>query len=266
MTPLLLYEHPLSPFAQKVKITLLEKDVPFEARLPAGIGSGARAEEDFLAENPRLEVPFLLVPDDDLRIFDSTVILEYLEDRFPEPALSSEQPAARARTRMIEEVIDTHYEAITGGLSEIRYFRRATGELAERLEARAEEELAGLHAWLEAQLGEAPWLEGESFGRADLCAVPFLNGAAGFGYGPAPDSALAAWLGRANERPSVARVREEATRAASGMSGVAELVEKGLFKRHYRDHRLEWMVRNGAASVVVDGIERETIRFTDRWG
>jgi hypothetical protein len=35
-----LYDHPFSPYAQKVKISLREKDVPFEALMPEGIGAG----------------------------------------------------------------------------------------------------------------------------------------------------------------------------------------------------------------------------------
>ena len=40
MHTMLLYEHPLSAYAQKVKIALLEKGVPFETRLSTGIGVG----------------------------------------------------------------------------------------------------------------------------------------------------------------------------------------------------------------------------------
>jgi glutathione S-transferase/RNA polymerase-associated protein len=46
------------------------------------------------------------------------------------------------------------------------------------------------------------------------------------------------------------------------MGSVAKLVERGLFKREYRDHRLEWMIRSGGMQVVADGMARNTIRFT----
>ena len=66
-----LYDHPLSPYAQKCKIALREKGVPFEARLPAGIGSGAGLEPAFLAANPRAEVPALVDGDvERLRLHD----------------------------------------------------------------------------------------------------------------------------------------------------------------------------------------------------
>ena len=46
------------------------------------------------------------------------------------------------------------------------------------------------------------------------------------------------------------------------ITSVADLVEKGLFKREYRDHRLEWMVKSGGIDVVLRGLERANIRFS----
>ena len=45
------------------------------------------------------------------------------------------------------------------------------------------------------------------------------------------------------------------------MPNVADLVAKGLFKREYRDHRLEWMIKSGGLDVVANGLERNNIRF-----
>ena len=129
-----LYDHPFSPYAQKVKIALREKGLEFEAPMPQGIGAGGAAGE-FIAANPRAEVPALI--DGEVKLFDSTIILEYIEDKWPTPPLLPASPAERDRVRMIEEVMDTHYEAINWGLSEVRNFRRATGALAEAIEARA---------------------------------------------------------------------------------------------------------------------------------
>ena len=255
-----LLEHPLSPYAQKVKIALAEKGVPFTVRTPEAIGSGA-TPGDFRAASPRGEVPVLFV--DGAPIFDSTVILEFIEDRFPTPALLPADPLARARARMLEEVCDTHYEAINWGLSEITYFRRAEGELAETLLANAGAQIGRLNLWLEKQLGAGPWFGGETFGWADLSAVPYVQGAAGFGMGPAAGSPLAAWLERARGRPSVAAAFEAARDAVKAMTAVAGIVDAGLFRRQYRDHRLEWMIRSGGIEVVLKGLERGNIRFND---
>jgi glutathione S-transferase/RNA polymerase-associated protein len=172
--------------------------------------------------------------------------------------------AERARVRMLEEVMDTHFEAINWGLSEIRWFRRAEGAQAEALQAAAKKQTEGYFAWLEKQLGEREWFNGAAFGWGDLAVVPYLNGSAGHGHPPAEGSKLAAWLARANQRPSVqACVADIAALNAGGatMPNVAELVEKGLFKREYRDHRLEWMIKSGGVEVVLKGLERDNIRF-----
>ncbi len=78
----------------------------------AGGGGGAWAQA-----NPRLEVPTLV--DGDVSVFDSTIIQDYIEERWPTPPLLPAGAAARARVRMIEEVMDTQYEATTWGMMEI---------------------------------------------------------------------------------------------------------------------------------------------------
>src|SRR5512140_210536 len=108
-----LYDHPLSPYGQKVKIAMREKGVAFETVSPGGLGAGGAAG-DFAKANPRAEVPTLV--DGEVQVFDSTVILEYLEDAYPTPPMLPAAPADRARVRMIEEVMDTHFEAIAWGL------------------------------------------------------------------------------------------------------------------------------------------------------
>ena len=255
-----LYEHPLSPYAQKVKIALREKGIPFETLMPGGLGAGG-AQGAFLAASPRAEAPALV--DGDLSVFDSTIILEYLEDAYPEPSMRPASAADRARVRMLEEVMDTHYEAINWGLSELRWFKRAEGERAAAIEAAAKAQIDDFHGWLERQLGERTWFNGETFGWGDLSVVPFVNGSVGHGHRPPEGSRLADWLARANARPSVVQTVAEVLEMvkASAMSNVAELVEKGLFKREYRDHRLEWMIKSGGVEVVIKGLERDNIRF-----
>lgn len=261
-----LYDHPLSPYSQKVKIALLEKDIEFEAHLPTGIGSG-QAEGEFIEANPRGEVPTLI--HDEVRVFDSTIILEYIEDAWPTPALLPESAAERARVRMLEDAMDTHYEPINWGLSEIANFGRATGDLARQLNGRAGEQIGHWHNWLEKQLGDRLWFNGDEFGWGDLAVIPYINGSAGFGHTPPDGSKLAAWSSRANERESVKQVTKAATEAARGNAGMAQVKEalnKGLFKREYRDHRLEWMIKTGGLSVVIDGLEKDNIRFTPDFG
>jgi glutathione S-transferase len=257
---LIVYEHPLSPYAQKVKIALDEKGVAYEAKMPVAIGSG-QPDREFLKSNPRGEVPSLI--DGEVSIFDSTIILEYIEDKWPSPALLPRTPLARAQARTIEEVMDTSFEPINWGLGEIKWFKRAEGERARTIEARAHAQARGIYEWLTRQLGEAPWFGGEKFGWGDLSVVPYLNGARGNGIGPSENSPLGQWLKRANERPSVAKSAGAAAAVVSSMTQVHTAIESGLFKREYRDHRLEWMIRSGGLDVVLEGLKKDNIRFSN---
>jgi len=256
-----LHEHPLSPYAQKVKIALAEKGITFESRLPDILGGNVG---EFAALNPRLEVPALV--DGDVAIFDSTIILEYLEDRWPTPPLLPAGAAERARVRMLEDLCDTYYEAINWAIFEIRVFQRATGALADSLEQRAAAQRAGCNAYLDRALGNRPYFNGDTFGWGDLCVVPFVNAAAMTGAPPAAGSALAGWLERALARPSVATTFAAAMDSMAGFEMLPELVASGHFRREYRDHRLEWMIRSGGVDVVLDGVRKGNIRFSTELG
>lgn len=259
MAELIVYEHPLSPYAQKVKISLREKGVPFETRLPEGIGTGATAG-GFAKANPRGEVPALI--HGNVEIFDSTIILEYIEDVWPDPAMLPKAAADRARVRMIEDVMDTQFEAITWGLGELNFFRRAEGAQKEDMEAKARQQAEAFFKILEGYLGGRQWFNGDRFGWGDLSVIPYLNGAAGFGIRPSEGSPLAVWASRANERESVAQARKESEASITGMNQVDQAVKAGLFKRQYRDHRLEWMMKTGGADIVLKGMDAGNIRFT----
>jgi glutathione S-transferase len=256
---MLLYEHPLSSYAQKVKIALREKGLDFTVETPAALGTGT-AGGAFAAASPRNEVPTLI--DGEARIFDSTIILEYIEDKYPSPPLLPRDPAARAEARMIEDLCDTLYEAVNWGLSEIRWFKRAEGQQAEKMKAAAARQTVELQAWLADKLGDRPWFNGESFGWADLSVAPYLNRSFFYGLGTPAGSSLARWRDRLIERPSVAVTFREFEAAAAGMATAHERLASGQIRREYRDHRLEWMMKSGGQQIVLDGLAKNNIRFT----
>lgn len=101
-----LYSAPLSLFARKVEIALHEKSLPFEqVMVPFNQREGyAPKHPDVLAANPKGQVPVLI--DQGLSLYDSTVILEYLEDAYPQPALYPVSAAARARCRLLDVFAD----------------------------------------------------------------------------------------------------------------------------------------------------------------
>ena len=257
---IILYENPLSPYVQKVKIALREKGIEFESKFP-DVSEGKLGGSEFLAANPRAEIPTLV--DGDVRVFDSSIILEYLEDQWPNPSMLPDTPAERARVRMIEEVMDTYYEPINWGLAEIHFFGRAKGELAETIVGNAKEHVSKSYQWLEKQLGDREWFNGDRFGWGDLSVIPHLNlSIAGFEMSPAADSPLLDWFQRVKLRPSITQTLQEAIQSMAVLEQFSQLIQQGGFKREYRDHRLEWIIRMGGIQVVLEGIEQDTIRFS----
>ncbi|MDQ3261042.1 MAG: glutathione S-transferase family protein [Pseudomonadota bacterium] len=256
---LTLYEHPLSSYAMKAKIALVEKGLEFHAIVPEGMMSGTTGGA-FLEASPRAEIPTLI--DNDVSVFDSTIILEYLEDKWPNPPLLPPSPAERARVRMIEDVMDTLYEPNNWGLGEVLRFKRASGAVANSLVAHSRTSVSKLQGWLDRQLGDQPWFNGASFGWGDVVVAPYLSRSAAAGHPPQAGSALADWLKRASQRPSVAKAVEQMNLVMANMPDLAAMLAKGQINRQYRDHRLEWMIAGGGIEVVQEGIEKGTIRFS----
>jgi glutathione S-transferase/RNA polymerase-associated protein len=61
----------------------------------------------------------------------------------------------------------------------------------------------------------------------------------------------------------VAKSAQAAAAVVANMVQVDQAVKSGLFKREYRDHRLEWMIRSGGMDVVLEGIQKNNIRFSN---
>lgn len=251
-----LHDVALSPYAQKVKIALIEKGIDFETRV-AQLGGG---DPDLARANPRGEVPALV--DGEVRIFDSSIILEYLEDKWPTPPLLPSAPADRARVRMIEEVCDGPFEAACWGMTELLVFKRADGAVATAMQARAAQDVGAICGWLARQLGDRDYFNGADFGFGDIAVFPYLQIAALYKLAPAEGGPLAAWLDRVRARDSVRRTVAEAKAALDGFRAVAGKIMSGEAQRQYRDHRLEWMVRAGGLDVVRHGVDNGTIRFS----
>lgn len=254
-----------SSYAQKVRLALREKDLPFERHTPQGFGSG-KPDPNLLAANPRMEVPALLDRGNGgVTIFDSTIILEYLEEQFPDAKpMLPKGAVARAKARMIEDVCDTVYEALNWGYGEVEWGGRATGDLAKQLKEQVQVQTVKLQSWLSDQLGSQPYFNGDDFGWADISVAPLLNRSVFYGYGPAKGSNLDQWYQKIVTRPHVKTTFAEMEQGAA----VAAKMFKKIFaegtgnRREYRDHRLEFLIKSGGIDIVLQGIKEKTIRFS----
>lgn len=100
--PRSLFQTPNSPYARKIRILLLEKGLRFETEL---VDLAARPPA-FLAISPLGKVP-VFVDEDGTVVFDSTVMAEYLEDRYPEPPMIGRTWSDRLAQRALDELGDT---------------------------------------------------------------------------------------------------------------------------------------------------------------
>jgi len=155
---LTLISHHLCPYVQRAAIALTEKGVTFE-RIHVDL---ADKPEWFKALSPLGKTPVLLVGDQP--IFESAVILEYLEDTQPNP-LHPQDPLARAGHRALVE----YASAV---LSEIWTFYTAPD--AERFEA-ARRRLRERFVWLEERAIAVPWFDGNTFSLVDAAFGPVFR-------------------------------------------------------------------------------------------
>ena len=206
-----LYSGPLSLFTAKVRIALAEKGLAYD-RIEVGWNRRDRYlphHPDVEAINPKGQVPCLV--DGDLVLYDSTVILEYLEDCRPVPQLMPREPAARARCRLLEleadEVLFPHLWA----LIDSRFYPGGDA-------SGGEEATAGVVAYqarLAAALGGREFLC-EQFSVADIGNVVMLSAASSLGVPVAPSlTSLAAWMERVVARPTVAEEMAGMSQAAA---------------------------------------------------
>ncbi len=96
-----LYYNPLSPNARRVWLTMLEKQIPFEPMIVNL--DGDQLEPEFLAVNPFHHIPVIV--DDGVRLVESLAILDYLEAKYPTPALLPSDPVDLAIVRMVQMVV-----------------------------------------------------------------------------------------------------------------------------------------------------------------
>ena len=192
MPKLKLISHKLCPYVQRAVIALTEKGVPFE-RIDIDLAS---KPDWFLKISPLGKTPVLLVGD--TAIFESAVILEYLEETQPNP-LHLSDPLKRAERRGWIEFGSAVLNDIAGfyGAKDKATFDARIAALAEKFSR------------LEARVAAVPWFDGEKFSLVDAVFGPVFryfdvfDGIGDFGI-RANKPKVAAWREALAARPSVA--------------------------------------------------------------
>jgi glutathione S-transferase len=167
-----LYHLPLSPFCRKVRLVLAEKrieielveEMPWEGRL------------EYLRMNPSGKVPCLRI--DGLVLADSMAITEYIEEKYPTPALLPRDPAARAEARRLAAWFDDkfHHE-VTANL----LYERVNKRLSRTGYPDSEKIKAGSKAikyhldYIGFLMESRRWLAGDEMTIADFAAAAQLS-------------------------------------------------------------------------------------------
>jgi glutathione S-transferase len=203
-----LYSGPLSLFTAKVRIALDEKALAYE-RVEVGWSLAARYEPhhpDVVALNPKRQVPVLV--DGDVVVYDSTIVLEYLENRYPAPPLFPRDAIARARCRQLESAADEIWFPAIWDLIEGVFYAAASGPGEPGRVANARAALARHYDALDKQLAGREYLCG-TFSIADIGTFIMVNAAATLGAPPGDAHAnVRDWLARTRARPAVRREAE----------------------------------------------------------
>jgi glutathione S-transferase len=203
----------VSNYYNKVKIALLEKNVPFTEELvtPKNITDAHKAE------SPLGKVPFIRTPQGSLS--ESQAILEYIDSAYPSPALLPADPFAAAKARELAIYIDLHLELVARELYGQAFFG---GTISDSSKERVRKQLVKNIAAFKTLVKFAPFAAGDTFTQADCsayCMLPVVGMASKAIYGE--DLLISAgvdyktYLKAMSQRPSIQKT--DADRKASAM-------------------------------------------------
>ena len=180
-----LYNAARCPYAARARIVLAEKGLDVET-VEIDLSDRPAWLYD---KNPAGRVP-VIEEDGGDPLPESVVIMEFLEERYPEPALLPADPADRAAIRLLifrdKDLTDPYYALRRG-------------------EDGAREELAAVLTRFDSMLAERPYLGGMEYSLADIALVPwFLRARDMLGVELDGYPSLGAWLARLEARPAIA--------------------------------------------------------------
>ena len=221
--PLKLISHKLCPYVQRAVIALTEEGVTFQ-RIDIDLSN---KPDWFLAISPLGKTPVLQVGD--TAIFESAVILEYLEETQPKP-LHPADPLRRAEHRAWIEFGSTVLNNIAGfyAAPDETTFKAKTAQLGQRF------------ARLESRVAASPWFDGESFSLVDAAFGPV------FRYFDVFDEI--ADFGILARKPKLARWRKSLAARPSVRAAVSG--DYPTLLRQFLDRRNSWLSRLQARAAA----------------
>ena len=150
------YDRHTSPNCQRTWVVLYERNLPYET-IPVDLVKNEQKRPEFLKMNPYGKVPVLV--DGDTTLYESCIINEYLEEKYPAPPLLPKDPALRAKIRiLIDYGVNRTYPSYEKLRNEML---KPEGERNSEVISESSQELKGLLQRLEDGIGDQPYLAGE---------------------------------------------------------------------------------------------------------
>jgi glutathione S-transferase len=195
-----LYHDVPSTNSDRVKIALAEKGLAWEG-IWVKLSKREQKSPEHLKRNPYGKIPVL---DDDGKIlFESCIINEYIDEKYPNPPLMPKYPYLRARGRILVDYalnyLHEPYWALRGEIM----MKKNEAERDQKIIADARADLLHRLQYLETELGDKPYMLGE-FSLVDIDIFPRFPRMESFGVIPSAGlPRLSAWYERMKQRPSV---------------------------------------------------------------
>lgn len=193
-----LYDFKSSPNCQRVKVVLAEKNLPYEI-VPIDLTKKEQKNPQYLQMNPYGKVPVLT--DDSTVLYESLIINEYLEEKYPNPPLMPKDPAKKARGRILVDYGMAHFDSTYQKLR--MELMKDAKEQSQPIIDGVKGDLKKLLQRFEDELGDQQYLLGD-FSLVDADLIPRFTRLEGFGVLPDPAlPRLGKYLERMKARPSV---------------------------------------------------------------
>jgi glutathione S-transferase len=198
---IVLYHDVPSSNSDRVKIALAEKGLDWTG-VRVRLATREQKQPEFLKLNPYGKIPVIV--EDGKVLFESCIINEYLDEKYPSPPLMPKDPYWRGRGRVLVDYALNYAHAPYWDLR--AEMRKPAPERNEKLAAKKRQSLRELLEYLERALGDQDFFLGD-FSLTDIAILPRLLRAESYGALPAPSlPQLNAWLQRMKARPSVQEI------------------------------------------------------------
>lgn len=196
-----LYDFKSSPNCQRVKIVLAEKNLPYEI-VPVDLRAQEQKTPDYLKLNPHGKVPVLT--DDDTVLYESCIINEYLEEKYPNPPLLPKEAGKKAKARILVDYGMAHFDSPYQKLR--MELMKDPKEQNQQVIDGAKNDLKKLLQRFESELGDQQYLTGD-FSLVDADLLPRFTRLEGFGVLPDPSlPRFGKYMERMKARPSIKAV------------------------------------------------------------